>query len=428
MRNSYDRRPRAVPLLVALLALCLLGARPAVASDGPSIGPEVARLYQEASRAVASYERGRRAAEAQRVKAAALERRLTGHRRELAALHERVGGVARAQYREGGSLTHTARLLLARDPDQLMRGQQLAAQAEAAVSRLLDSSRRAEARLAVAEGAANSARHELDLRVARLDRIKQGIATRLEEAQWRLQAEANRSAAAGSCRGAVRIEQPGGPPPGARWVAPVAAYALSAGFDSAGERWARRHTGQDFAVPIGTPVRAVGAGRVVRVSCGGGFGIEVVVGHDDGWYSQYAHLASAAVEAGERVRPGQWIGQAGTTGNSTGPHLHFETRLTPHLGSGVDPARWLAERGVRLRAVVPPGEEPEAAGGTVPDATGGTVPDAVRGPLPGAPGQDGRFPAPAPAPGAPAPVPVPDAPPVPAPDAVVGGPGAVPGP
>jgi murein DD-endopeptidase MepM/ murein hydrolase activator NlpD len=132
------------------------------------------------------------------------------------------------------------------------------------------------------------------------------------------------------------------------WVAPVETYTLSAAFGSGGARWANRHTGQDFAVPIGTPVRAVGAGTVVRTACGGAFGMEVVLEHPGGYYTQYAHLASIAVEQGEQVRTGQWIGQAGTTGNSTGPHLHFEVRVTPELGSGVDPVPWLAARGVPL--------------------------------------------------------------------------------
>jgi murein DD-endopeptidase MepM/ murein hydrolase activator NlpD len=101
-------------------------------------------------------------------------------------------------------------------------------------------------------------------------------------------------------------------------------------------------------VPIGTPVRAVGTGKVVRVSCGGAFGIEIVLRHPGGYYTQYAHLASVAVDQGERVSPGQWIGQSGTSGNSTGPHLHFEVRVTPEMGSAVNPVRWLAQRGVPL--------------------------------------------------------------------------------
>ncbi len=101
-------------------------------------------------------------------------------------------------------------------------------------------------------------------------------------------------------------------------------------------------------MPVGTPVRSVGSGRVVKVSCGGAFGIQVVVQHAGGYYTQYAHLAAVAVDQGDRVRAGQWVGQSGSTGNSTGPHLHFEVRVTPEMGSALDPVRWLSERGVSL--------------------------------------------------------------------------------
>jgi murein DD-endopeptidase MepM/ murein hydrolase activator NlpD len=177
--------------------------------------------------------------------------------------------------------------------------------------------------------------------------LKNGIEEKLEEARWQLQGQADASVAAGACRGAVRLDQPKKEITSA-WVAPVKKYELSAGFGSGGLRWANRHTGQDFAVPIGTPVRSVGAGRVVRVSCGGAFGIEVVVEHPGGYYTQYAHLAAVTVDQGERVSVGQWVGQSGTSGNSTGPHLHFEVRVTPHMGSAVDPVPWLAARGVKL--------------------------------------------------------------------------------
>ncbi len=153
------------------------------------------------------------------------------------------------------------------------------------------------------------------------------------------------SAAAGSCPGAVRLDRPP-TTESAAWVAPVEPVELSAGFGSDGSRWANRHTGQDFAVPVGTPVRAAGAGRVVRVSCGGAFGIQIVVEHPGGYCTQYAHLSAVTVDEGDRVATGQRIGRSGTTGNSTGPHLHFEVRTTPETGSAVDPLPWLAARGV----------------------------------------------------------------------------------
>ena len=314
-----------------------------------STGAAVARLYAEAAKATETYEKGRRASVVQRTEAARLDGLLAGRRRELGLIHEDLGRVARSEYRTGGvGLSYTAQLLLADDPQELLRGRQLAWQADRAVTRLLERAQHAERALADGERRARSAWHALDVAVVRLAEVKRGIAAKLASAQQQLQSEADRSVAAGKCAGAVRIEQPRLPDDGPSWVAPVEGYELSAGFDSVGAHWASRHTGQDFAVDIGTPVRSVGEGRVVSVSCGGAFGIEVVVLHPGGYYTQYAHLAGVTVDQGEQVRVGQWVGQSGTSGNSTGPHLHFEVRLTPHTGSGVDPVRWLREHGVTL--------------------------------------------------------------------------------
>ncbi|MFJ4712854.1 M23 family metallopeptidase [Streptomyces sp. NPDC088785] len=350
MRQGPRRASRSL-LVPALLmcALVALGGTPALSegAEGPEPSAEVARLLEQASAASQRYEQGRRAAAVQRERARKLERLLARERREIAALHDDLGRIARAQYRSGGDLPLTAQMLLSSRPEELMHGQRAVWQADLAVNNAVEKSRRAERRLAAGQRAASAAWHTLRARTVRLARLKESIGARLESARAQLQSEADGSAAAGRCRGPVRMRQPKFRSTRA-WLTPVTAYRLSAGFDSAGAHWAHRHTGQDFAVGIGTPVRAAGAGRVVSVSCGGGFGIEVVVRHPGGYYTQYAHLAAAAVDQGERVRAGQWLGQAGTTGNSTGPHLHFEVRLTPYLGSGIDPVRWFAERGVRL--------------------------------------------------------------------------------
>ncbi|MEV5978842.1 peptidoglycan DD-metalloendopeptidase family protein [Streptomyces sp. NPDC052114] len=341
------RRPHPLVSVSVLLCALLGPTPPATASEGPSASADVARLYEEASAATARYEEGRRAAGIQKKKVRKLDRLLARERHEVAVLHGDLGRMARAQYRTGGGLPYTAQLLLAESPDALMRGKQVLWQADLAVNSAVAKTQRAAARLATAQGRAARAKRSLDRRNVRLEELKRGIERKLESARWSLQGEADASVAAGKCRGAVRLDQPRTAATRA-WVTPVETYELSAGFDSAGARWAHRHTGQDFAVGIGTPVRSVGAGRVESVSCGGGFGIEVVVRHKGGYFTQYAHLAAVTVDQGDRVRTGQWVGQAGTTGNSTGPHLHFETRLTPYLGSGVDPRKWLAERGVRL--------------------------------------------------------------------------------
>ncbi|MEU8794399.1 M23 family metallopeptidase [Streptomyces sp. NPDC048643] len=344
------RSPRRHPLLVPALlcAVALLVARPAVAEgDGaePGVSAQVARLYEDAAVATLQYEAGRRDAEAQRGRAERAEQLLTRERQEIAVLHEDLGRIARAQYRQGGDVPYTAQILLAKDPDDLMRGQRAIWRADLAVNNSVAKSRRAEDRLAADEGRARSAWQVLERRTDELARMKGTIQAKLEEARSTLQSQADASVAAGACRGAVRLDQPA-PDSTRAWVTPVETYELSAGFGSGGDRWANRHTGQDFAVPIGTPVRAAGAGRVVKVTCGGAFGIEIVIEHPGGYYTQYAHLAAVAVDQGQRVAAGQWIAQSGTTGNSTGPHLHFEVRVTPEMGSAVDPVPWLAEHGV----------------------------------------------------------------------------------
>ncbi|WP_240136931.1 M23 family metallopeptidase [Streptomyces sp. MUM 178J] len=352
MRLIHRDRLMLVPaVLCALLGTAAGAAAPAAyASEGPdtTTSAEVARLFDEAAQATLVYEKGRRAADAQRTRALHLQEQLKRQRGHLATLHDQIGGVARDQYRTGGPLALAAHLLMATSPEEFMRARRLVWQAELAVNQLLQRARQGERRLAAAEKTARAAWRRLKERRDRLAAIKKDIETKLEAAQWQLQGEADRSVAAGACAGAVQLEQSADVPSGVEWVPPVEDYDLSAGFDSVGERWAHRHTGQDFAVDIGTPVRSIGAGRVVSVSCGGSFGIEVIVEHTGGYYSQYAHLAAVTVEQGKRVATGQQIGQAGTTGNSTGPHLHFEVRLTPHLGSGVDPVWWLRERGVTL--------------------------------------------------------------------------------
>ncbi|MBA2945431.1 M23 family metallopeptidase [Streptomyces himalayensis] len=354
MRSSFCR-PQLVPVL--LCASLALAAVPATASPDPggtgalgglSTGAEVAQLYEDASVAAQQYETTRRAAKAQEARVRKLERLLARERRDIAVLHGDLGRIARTQYREGGGLPRTAQLLLADSPEDLIRGQQAVWQADLAVNNAVSKSQRAEARLSADEKKAAEAWRVLAERNSKMGELKRSIAQKLERALWKLQGEADRSAAAGKCPRAARLKQQKTSTTRA-WVAPVTSYRLSAGFDSVGAHWAHRHTGQDFAVPIGTPVRAAGAGRVVNVSCGGAFGIEVVVQHSGGYFTQYAHLAGVTVAEGQRVRAGQWVGQSGTTGNSTGPHLHFEVRLTPDYGSAVDPRRWLKERGVRIR-------------------------------------------------------------------------------
>ncbi|MFF4056017.1 transglycosylase family protein [Streptomyces sp. NPDC001668] len=131
-------------------------------------------------------------------------------------------------------------------------------------------------------------------------------------------------------------------------VAPVNA-SLGTPYRKAGSAWSKGyHTGVDFPVPTGTSVKAVAAGKVVTSGWGGSFGYQVVIRHADGRYTQYAHLSAISVKAGQSVGGGQRIGRSGTTGNSSGPHLHFEVRTGPGFGSDVDPVAYLRAGGIRI--------------------------------------------------------------------------------
>ena len=131
--------------------------------------------------------------------------------------------------------------------------------------------------------------------------------------------------------------------------APVAGAAVGTAYKVAGSMWSSGyHTGVDFAAPTGTPLKAVGAGTVVSAGWAGAYGNQVVIQLADGHYAQYAHLSSLAVSSGQSVTAGQQIGLSGSTGNSTGPHLHFEIRTTPDYGSDVDPVAYLRSKGVAI--------------------------------------------------------------------------------
>lgn len=132
------------------------------------------------------------------------------------------------------------------------------------------------------------------------------------------------------------------------WVKPVNGYTIGASFAQAGAHWSHKHSGQDFVVPTGTQVKAVHGGTVVDAGWGGAYGNNIVIKHASGTYTQYGHLSKIEVSVGQTVSTSQEIGKSGSTGNSTGPHLHFETRTTPVYGSGHEPLAFLHQHGVDM--------------------------------------------------------------------------------
>ncbi|MEU2778912.1 LysM peptidoglycan-binding domain-containing M23 family metallopeptidase [Streptomyces sp. NPDC007162] len=130
---------------------------------------------------------------------------------------------------------------------------------------------------------------------------------------------------------------------------PVSGATVGTGYHVAGSMWSSGyHTGVDFVVPTGTPVKAVGAGTVVTAGWGGAYGNQVVIRLADGYYAQYGHLSALSVSVGQTVTAGQQIGLSGATGNVTGPHLHFEIRTGPDYGSDVDPVAYLRSKGLAV--------------------------------------------------------------------------------
>ncbi|MEV8374396.1 M23 family metallopeptidase [Kribbella sp. NPDC056861] len=127
-------------------------------------------------------------------------------------------------------------------------------------------------------------------------------------------------------------------------VLPTTGYHLTAGFGQAGGRWASNHTGLDFAAPIGTPIRSVMAGEVIQADYEGAYGRQVKVRHADGTVTSYSHMSAFTVSVGDSVQAGDQVGAIGVTGNTTGPHVHFEVLLGGE--QQINPKPWLSEHGV----------------------------------------------------------------------------------
>ncbi|MEU2250898.1 M23 family metallopeptidase [Streptomyces sp. NPDC019224] len=163
------------------------------------------------------------------------------------------------------------------------------------------------------------------------------------KAAARAKAEAAREASARAGRSTARAAL------GTSYRLPVAGSYVTTGYKSSGSLWSSgSHSGIDFHAASGSSVVAVGAGTVVEAGWGGAYGNNIVLRMTDGTYTQYGHLSSIGVFVGQSVAAGQQIGLSGSTGNSTGPHLHFEARTTPSYGSDMDPVAYLRAHGVSV--------------------------------------------------------------------------------
>ena len=164
---------------------------------------------------------------------------------------------------------------------------------------------------------------------------------RVDAAGRRLRAVAERRAdqrAAALARIAALAEQRAARIARNAWQLPVASgvYHLTSRFGECSSLWSSCHTGLDFAAPSGTPIRAVARGVVTETSSAGAYGNRTIQTLEDGTQLWYCHQTAMDVEPGDRVAAGEVIGSVGSTGNTTGPHLHFEVRPADRSGTTDD--------------------------------------------------------------------------------------------
>ncbi|MET8690050.1 transglycosylase family protein [Streptomyces sp. NPDC004732] len=262
-----------------------------------------------------------------------------------------LSGIADERRVRGGwqGLYDANRRVVGADPDLITPGQRLSVHGQAAgrqkaPAKQAPESRTAERKAAERKAAARKTaeKRAAEKQAAEKQAAEEQAAEKAAAEKREKQREKRHQTSAPQAKNAA----PRASAPGA--VAPVAA-SPSTPYRAAGGSWSKGyHTGVDFPVSTGTSVKAVAAGRVVSAGWGGSYGYQVVIRHADGKYSQYGHLSALSVRAGQQVGAGQRIARSGSTGNSTGPHLHFEVRTGPGFGSDVDPLAYLRARGVRI--------------------------------------------------------------------------------
>jgi len=170
-------------------------------------------------------------------------------------------------------------------------------------------------------------------RQAALDEVNSRV-DHLEGIQADLQAEIQQQIAEATLGVSPLPAGPAGAPSAAGMIWPVDGI-LTSGF---GYRWGSMHEGIDIAAPEGTPIRAAASGAVILAAYTGGYGNYTCLDHGGGLSTCYGHQSGFAVSSGSSVSQGDIIGYVGSTGHSTGPHLHFEVRVG---GAAVDPLGYL---------------------------------------------------------------------------------------
>lgn len=250
--------------------------------------------------------------------------------KQAAAARRDMGNIARAAYTNGGDdLNLLATLLAAESPQEVLSGADTAA---AVAGYKHEEWLRALKAQKQADELAKEAEDLLDRSRERLARAKEDVALALELAE-----SVSLEIAPTKKVPPVDLETK------SDWIFPTGKGKISS---QAGMRlhpilrYVRCHAGADITAPSGTPIFAVDDGIVLKAGSNGGYGNYTLIAHGKGLSSAYAHQQVLLVEAGDQVRRGQLIGEVGSTGLSTGAHLHFEAK---YHGKAYDPRGWLED-------------------------------------------------------------------------------------
>jgi len=243
---------------------------------------------------------------------------------------EFLNTIGRQDHKIAGEV-ETAKLQMQETRNSTRKTRRQVAETTAAVAARTAEQRAVRDRLAWSQRELATARRDKQATLATVQEDKEEALGHMRDLQAQ---SAALSARIRSAQSSYVVPAPTGAASAAGFVWPVHGV-ITSGF---GWRWGRMHEGVDLAISTGTPVVAAKAGVVIVAGWMGGYGNLVVVDHGGGVATAYGHNTSVTVGVGQQVEQGQLIAYSGSTGHSTGPHVHFEVRIN---GGAVDPMGYL---------------------------------------------------------------------------------------